>query len=145
MKKTIFAAMCCIALFASCTEGFESTIDMTEPTATETTPAVNRAYWDADEAMKVDLMWISRDLIVTHCELDYFRAILTNEQLDAVDSMSKDNLLCDLDMAVSIISAWWHNDECFDVMVEDSTWDSFKEIVLQLDEYAYLFPYEDYE
>lgn len=143
MKKTIFAAMCCIALLASCAEGFESTIDMTS-TTTETTPAVNKAFFDADEALRVDLMWISRDLIVTHCELDYFRAVLSEEQLDTIDSMSKDNLLTDLDMAVSIIHAWWMDDECFDVMCEDSTWDSFKEIVLQLDEYAYLFPY-DYE
>lgn len=144
MKKTIFAAMCCIVLFASCTEGFESTIDMTTTQPKIEQTGVNRAYWDADEAMKVDLMWISRDLIVTHCELDYFRAVLTNEQLDAVDNMSENNLLCDLDMAVSIIHAWWVNDECFEVLCEDSAWDDFKEIVLQLDEYRDLFPY-DYE
>ena len=145
MKKVFFAAMCCIVLLASCTEGtFESNLDMTEPTATEPTPAVNKAFFDADEALRVDLMWVSRDLIVTHCELDYFRAVLSEEQLDAIDNMSKDNLLTDLDMAVSIIHAWWMDDECFDVMCEDCTWDDFKEIVLQLDEYAYLFPY-DYE
>lgn len=145
MKKTIFAAMCCIALFASCApEGNESQFDLSAPvTTTETTPAVNRAYWDADEAMKVDLMWISRDLIVTHCELDYFRAVLTNEQLDAIDFVSAEEFT-DLDMAVSIIHAWWVDDECFEVLCEDSKWDSFKEIVLQLDEYSHLFPY-DYE
>lgn len=144
MKKTIFAAMCCIALFASCApEGNESQFDMSAPETTAT-PAVNRAYWDADEAMRIDLMWVSRDLIVSHYELDYFRAVLTNEQLDAVDSMSADNLLCDLDMAVSIIHAWWMDDECFEVLCEDCAWDKFKEIVLQLDEYCDLFPY-DYE
>lgn len=142
--KNLIAAVFCIALLASCTEGFESTIDMTTTQPKTEQTGVNRAYWDADEAMKIDLMWLARDLIVSHYELDYFRAVLSNEQLDAVDSMSKDNLLCDLDMAVSIISAWWHNDECFDVMCEDSTWDSFKELVLQLDEYSHLFPY-DYE
>ena len=147
MKKTIFAAMCCIALFAtSCApEGNESNFDMSAPvTTTETTQAVNKAFFDAEEAMRVDLMWISRDLIVSHYELDYFRAVLTNEQLDAVDNMSEKNLLCDLDMAVSIIHAWWVDDECFEVLCEDCTWDDFKELVLQLDEYSHLFPY-DYE
>jgi hypothetical protein len=143
MKKTIFAAMCCIALLASCTEGFESTIDMTTTQPKTEQTGVNRAYWDADEAMKVDLMWISRDLIVSHCEIDYFRAVLNEEQLDAIDFVSAEEFT-DLDMAVSIIHAWWINDECFEVLCEDSKWDSFKEIVLQLDEYRDLFPY-DYE
>lgn len=146
MKKTIIAAMCCIALLASCApEGNESQFDLSAPvTTTETTPAVNKAFFDAEEAMRVDLMWISRDLIVSHYELDYFRAVLSNEQLDAVDSISENNLLCDLDMAVSIIHAWWINDECFEVLCEDNAWDDFKELVLQLDEYSHLFPY-DYE
>lgn len=144
MKKTIFAAMCCIALFAtSCApEGNESNFDMSAP-VTETTPAVNKAFFDANEAMKVDLMWISRDLIVSHCEIDYFRAVLNEEQLAAIDFVSAEEFT-DLDMAVSIIHAWWLDDECFDVMCEDCTWDDFKELVLQLDEYSHLFPY-DYE
>lgn len=145
--KNLIAAVFCIALLASCApEGNESQFDMSAPETTAT-PAVNRAYWDADEAMRIDLMWVSRDLIVSHYELDYFRAVLTNEQLDAVDSMSAENLLCDLDMAVSIIYAWFMDGECFDVMCEDSTWDSFKELVLQLDEYRELFKiyYEDAE
>ena len=145
MKKTIFAAMCCIALLASCApEGNESQFDLNAPvTTTESTPAVNKAFFDAEEAMRVDLIWISRDLIVSHYELDYFRAVLTNEQLDAINFVSAEEFT-DLDMAVSIIHAWWVDDECFEVLCEDCTWDDFKEIVLQLDEYASLFPY-DYE
>ena len=143
MKKTIFAAMCCIALASCAPEGNESQFDLSAPVTTAATPAVNRAYWDADEAMKVDLMWISRDLIVSHCEIDYFRAVLNEKQLSVIDFVSAEEFT-DLDMAVGIIHTWWLDDECFDVMCEDCTWDDFKEIVLQLDEYSHLFPY-DYE
>lgn len=127
MKKTIIFAALAI-MMASCTTP-EAQFDMSAPVVTNT-PAANTATFDETENARVELMVVCKDLIRVHKDFDYFRELLTSDQLKAIDTDKYD-----LDMAVSIVYAWWGNERTFDVLCEWPSFDDFIPLVTLLSEY----------
>lgn len=122
MKKFFITAAIVAAcvLFTSCTS--DSVFD-DEITTTET--SVNKAIFDREEEVNTaELMAVVQEIINVHKDFENFQAVLPKPLLGKMLG-GKYKFL----EGVEILRYWYEDDECYDVMCEWPTWDTFIEML----------------
>lgn len=123
MKKYFVTAAIVAAcvLFTSCAN--ESAFDSEEIT-TET--SVNKAVFDREEEQvnTAELMAVVQEIINVHKDFENFQSVLPKPLLGKMLG-GKYKFL----EGVEILRYWYEDDECYDVMCEWPTWDTFIEML----------------
>ena len=123
MKKYFVTAAIVAAcvLFTSCTS--DSVFD-DEITTTET--SVNKAVFDREEEQvnTAELMAVVQEIINVHKDFENFQAVLPKPLLGKMLGGNYKFL-----EGVEILRYWYEDDECYDVMCEWPTWDTFIEML----------------
>lgn len=122
MKKFFITAAIVAAcvLFTSCTS--DSVFD---EEITTTTESVNKAVFDREEEVNTaELMAVVQEIINVHKDFENFQVVLPKPLLGKMLG-GKYKFL----EGVEILRYWYEDDECYDVMCEWPTWDTFIEML----------------